>query len=747
MKPGRPDAAQGAPKAPRVCIVVLNWNGWKDTIECLESLYRLDYPDYFVVVVDNGSTDGSVEQIRKWACNQLPLDTRLVPDALRHLVTPPCDKPIPVEVVEQGDRTHIPPGLQDQSELAIIESGRNLGYAGGNNLGIRYALQQQADYVWILNNDAVVDHHALSCLVTRSLADPRVGLCGGTIAQYYAPGRLQVAGGAHFDQRVARQVLIANNEDSASSPETDEVESVLSYISGACVLVSRAFIEDVGVMEESLFLYYEELDWALRGRMSGYKLGYARDALVYHKEGAASGSSTRDRIPSAFAEYYLNRNLLWIMRRFYPEYSWKAWPQILLRYGKRLLMRQWRNARAVALAALRPSLGHDPAAVAQRVGGLPCNAIQKRTGHRKPVVLYVMHVDWDSIWQRPHVLAVQLAEEFDVRVAYAFGRHRRAMSGNARRGLRVKPFFQLPFRRQSRVVAAMNRAVLRPVFATMLRSSRPAVVWLTYPELIGYLPRTHQYKLVYDCMDDVLAFSQPPAFSNRLRIDEAALVKSADLVLASSSSLGTTLRARYGMTSGPTVVRNACRSDLNSVARAVTLEQPQEWHIGYVGTIDEALDMPALEALVRAVPDVTIDLVGPVAGGFQTAAHDRIILHGVLPQSQLYDFASRCCCMIVPFVKTPRVFAADPVKLYEYVLWGRPIITVRYPEVERYASFAEFYDTTDDLIRVVERMRLCSFRRKYTEEDRTAFLAENNWDKRGEQVRGEVRKLIALPLD
>lgn len=356
-----------------VSIVVLNWNGWRDTIECLESLCRLDYPNYRIVVVDNGSTDGSVEHICAWADGSEQLDLDSASIDLRQYVAPPVPKPIPWSVVPSNSvwEPHDRAGAGEQNErvMTIIETEANLGYAGGNNVGILYALVQGAQYVWILNNDTVVDCQALFSLVERMESDHTIGLCGCTLLDYRKPHLVQAASGAHYDHRTSRHKVAGRGLLSIEQLEADEVEQSLSYISGASVLASRSWIENVGLMDQRYFLYFEELDWAIRGRRHGYRLGYARDSLVYHKEGVSTGRQGDHGDPTPYTQYFATRSLLAVTARFY----WPWFPAIAGRVIgtalKRLVTGKRKLARAILLAVFDPGLAKDPDRARKRLDG------------------------------------------------------------------------------------------------------------------------------------------------------------------------------------------------------------------------------------------------------------------------------------------------------------------------------------------------------------------------------------------
>jgi GT2 family glycosyltransferase len=294
-----------------VYIVLLNWNGWRDTLECLESVFRLTGAPFRVVVCDNGSTDGSAEHLRAWADGNLDV---YVPEAktLRTLTFPPISKPVRYIAYDASKPHH---NADDAAApLVIIENGADLGFAAGNNPGIRYALEQaDMDFVWLLNNDTVVEPHALEALVQRAHAQPTPGICGSTIRYYFAPDRVQALGGAIDQNLLARCRLVGANTLAQAPVDSAKVEKRIDFIYGASMLVSRIFLEDVGLLNERYFLYCEEVDWALRagGR---YRWGYARDSVIYHRDGGATQHGQ-----SAFAHYHSTRSgllLTWTYRRW-----------------------------------------------------------------------------------------------------------------------------------------------------------------------------------------------------------------------------------------------------------------------------------------------------------------------------------------------------------------------------------------------------------------------------------------------
>jgi GT2 family glycosyltransferase len=147
--------------------------------------------------------------------------------------------------------------------------------------------------------------------------DSEVGMCGSRIVFYWQRDVVQVLGGGRFQPWTGRSRLIGNRQAAARPVSVTEVERQIDHLSGASMLVSRDFLEDVGLMDESYFLYYEETDWAMRGK-GRYRLAYADDALVYHKEGASIGSNHQRARRSPLSCYFLVSSRIRFTRKFFP---------------------------------------------------------------------------------------------------------------------------------------------------------------------------------------------------------------------------------------------------------------------------------------------------------------------------------------------------------------------------------------------------------------------------------------------
>ena len=219
----------------RVSCILLNWNGWHDTVACLDALKQCTFPGLTVIVVDNGSTDDSIARIQA-----------AHPDVL------------------------------------LLESKTNLGFAGGNNIGIRYALAHNADYVWLLNNDTEPAPDALSALVSKALTNDRIGAVASICYYADAPSTVQAWAGGQVNLWVGRSL-------NSTKPRVDDWFDALN---GASMLVVRTAIEDAGLLDEGFFLYWEDTEFCLRLRKKGWRLAAAPDSRVLHKVSASTGGDS-----------------------------------------------------------------------------------------------------------------------------------------------------------------------------------------------------------------------------------------------------------------------------------------------------------------------------------------------------------------------------------------------------------------------------------------------------------------------
>ncbi len=328
---------------PHVFIVVVNWNGWRDTVECLESIFRLDYPSFTVVVCDNDSSDDSLEQIGGWARGSIAASCGS-PDLLR-LIDPPFPKPI--ESVTIPASAAIEAAATMNSRLVLIQTGSNLGFAGGNNVGIRYALARgHHGYIWLLNNDTVIEPDALSALIQMVHSDPCLGICGSLLRNYAAPHDVQTIGRSYSRWTGRTRPFQEGKVTKNGIPDRQGY-----IVEGASMMISGSFLEKVGLLEERYFLFFEELDWSARAA-SAFSFGYSPASVVYHKMGASIGSAFVRSSRSTLSDFYQARNRLVFTRRHYPWFLPFVLAAVFMSALHRLLIRRPKNAGAIVRGAL-----------------------------------------------------------------------------------------------------------------------------------------------------------------------------------------------------------------------------------------------------------------------------------------------------------------------------------------------------------------------------------------------------------
>lgn len=246
-------------KQPKVSIVLLNWNGKADTIECLESLRKIEYQNAEIIVVDNGSSDGSQTYLGK-----------------------------------------------KYPHIQLIKNKENLGFTGGNNVGMRKAMSDGADYVLLLNNDTYVEQNFLTELVAVGERDPSIGIVGPKIYYYSLPDILWSAGGDYIPVIGKTRVFGENKEDKPKYGKQKEV----SWVTGCAMLIKRGVIEKIGVLEEEYFSNYEDIDFCFHARNVGFKVWYVPTSVIYHKVAQDWGGLSNP----LYLYYQIRNNLLFIKR-------------------------------------------------------------------------------------------------------------------------------------------------------------------------------------------------------------------------------------------------------------------------------------------------------------------------------------------------------------------------------------------------------------------------------------------------
>ncbi|HZL26052.1 MAG TPA: glycosyltransferase family 2 protein [Acidobacteriaceae bacterium] len=279
------DCAMSGEEMPFVVCVVVNWNGWQDTVACLDSLRRQDYANLSVVVIDNGSANDSVERIRA-----------------------------------------------AHPEVTLHQTGRNLGFPSGCNAGTRIAYRQGADLIWLLNNDTVAPPTTASNLVRTALAHPEAGAIGSVLYYMHDPEQIQAWGGGSVN-------LFTAFTSHFTAPASFAAGN--TYFTGASLLIPRHICEQVGIFFEGFFMYCDDSDFCLRLHRAGYPLVMCEDTAILHKEG---GSSPKR---SSLIDQFATTANMRLLRRHASVPALSIAVYLSLRLLNRLLRGRWGNVSGV----------------------------------------------------------------------------------------------------------------------------------------------------------------------------------------------------------------------------------------------------------------------------------------------------------------------------------------------------------------------------------------------------------------
>jgi GT2 family glycosyltransferase len=302
---------------PRVYILILNYRNWQDTLECLESVFRLQYPNFHAIVIDNDSGNDSLQRLMEWAETSQRTNTGQLPV-----------EPSGYQYFHSRDleATADPVSF---SRLVFIQNEKNSGFAAGNNIVLKLLTGEDA-YVWLLNPDMVVQEDTLTQLVNFTTEQPARSIVGAVIKFYEQPGKIHFYGGCRIRFHSATVMPV-------TAP--DQV-SRLDYISGGSLFTKAASFREIGLLPEEYFLYWEETDWCYRARQAGYQLAVCPTAICFDKVGTSIGRGFA-------AEYYYTRNGLLFVSRYQAGKIPFVVFFSLLRLLKRTLSGRWDRVRGI----------------------------------------------------------------------------------------------------------------------------------------------------------------------------------------------------------------------------------------------------------------------------------------------------------------------------------------------------------------------------------------------------------------
>lgn len=324
-----------------ICIIILNYNGCSDTIECLSSLLDLDCNYFNVVVIDNCSVDNSVEGIIKWANKKYIVKT--------------CNNDVAKKSIFECSLDFDKKGSKEIPELLIVKNSDNVGFAAGCNIGIHLALTNDAEYVWLLNNDTIVTANSLSVLSRYLHDNPLCQVATPQIRLYDLPDRIWNCGGQLKWYGIRKYFFV--NKPVAALPKKKVIN--VSFVTGCAPLIRSSLLKSLGGFTEKFFFGEEDFEFCIRAKKAHAKMVCCLDSVIYHKVGSSIDKASRGYDIGKTYVYYLNRFI--DVRNHMPQLFWHGWRFLYVVFIYFLLNRQFDYDSVVCLRFIRKLLNDSSA--------------------------------------------------------------------------------------------------------------------------------------------------------------------------------------------------------------------------------------------------------------------------------------------------------------------------------------------------------------------------------------------------
>lgn len=348
---------------------------------------------------------------------------------------------------------------------------------------------------------------------------------------------------------------------------------------------------------------------------------------------------------------------------------------------------------------------------------------------------FLMHIDWKWIKQRPHFLAEKLSHFYKLDLYYTHNLRVRGLVDNQpdKKINDLTSFKKIPFSSRFPALQKLEKIYnFRGV--RKINSDKYHIVWITSPIILQFIDmdRLQGAKIIYDCMDDVLAFPQSQHSKSNLFQLEQVLLKRTDILFVSSKQLQKVMSER-GYNKQIKIINNAFEyNPLDSVGRIQVSPTNQYFNIVYFGTISKWFDFDLIFNLLSMFANIKFTIIGP--SEIPIPKHERITFTGSVKHEDLRCYAAEANAFIMPFIINDLILSVDPVKVYEYLSYLKPTFVVKYQETLKFASYAYLYENVDDLRRKLADVMKCPGCFKPDSNKTRAFLQSNTWNVRGEQI-------------
>lgn len=345
-------------------------------------------------------------------------------------------------------------------------------------------------------------------------------------------------------------------------------------------------------------------------------------------------------------------------------------------------------------------------------------------------MLYLTNVEWGRVMGRHQMMLYQLEKLYDctvIDVHKVHHKHKQVLKDTP-----LPKDYRKAYRFPYQYESVLSRWLTRISYKKSIGNINDYdCVWISGPELIDVIPKSYTGKVIYDCLDNQEGFTRKEARKRRIRQAETACIERADVVLATSLELCRRMKA-LGYEKEVFLIRNAFNGSTQGDIKEAVIKDRYE--IGFIGYVGNWVDVALLERSTLKYPSIFYRMVGPYPDTVKTTGNEQMKYWGSREHTELYSCIKDCDCLILPFVINELTKAVDPVKMYEYIAFGKCIIASYYEEMERFEKFVYFYRDEKEYIQLLEKLSKEGFPAKYTRQEQLEFLQENTWKKRCEAV-------------
>lgn len=353
-------------------------------------------------------------------------------------------------------------------------------------------------------------------------------------------------------------------------------------------------------------------------------------------------------------------------------------------------------------------------------------------------ILYLSHIDWNWIKQRPQFIVEELSKNNSVICVTPHWYNRKKLQyreNDNKNNIEFIEFYGVPKAKKYIWIRKWNNRARSILAHRICKKSLPDVIYIAHPELYNHWMKSYNGVIVYDCMDDHCALTDDHTVKVLIQEKEKQLIAAANIILVTSESLRILLRKKYKADERKIFsVRNGFSGKIIDVQdKLLSVNCSGAFHIGYIGTVSSWFDLTSIIEILNKDDQIIIHIIGPIQPDISIPNHKQIIVEGIVEHDRLYEKISLYDALIMPFKVNDIVKSVDPVKLYEYINFFKPIISCYYDEIERFEPYVWFYgEAKGSLQEAVNKARTVGC--KYSNKERLEMLHVSNWESRADTI-------------